>query len=98
MIRSNARNVCNKRRHIEELRVLSLLPWYIDHLDDLRCDVIHHVGTSFYLYCAFKPSASKCQMENLKEKSYQGKATCADITRVTMRLGDAIAKVYGCKI
>ena len=72
--------------------------WYVDHLGDLRCDAVHHDGTNFYLYRAFKPGVSKNQMENLKEKIYHGKATRSDITRVTMRLGDAIAKVYGWKI
>ena len=72
--------------------------WYVDHLGDLRCDAVHHDGTNFYLYRAFKPGVSKSQMENLKEKIYHGKVTRADITRVTMRLGDAIAKVYGWKI
>ena len=33
--------------------------------------------------------------ENLKEKLYRGIATRADITRVTRRLGDEIAHVYG---
>ena len=33
--------------------------------------------------------------ENLKEKLYRGIATRADITRITRRLGDEIARVYG---
>ena len=32
---------------------------------------------------------------NLKEKLYYGTATRRDITRITQRLGDDIAKVYG---
>ena len=35
------------------------------------------------------------QIENLKEKLYRGIATRADITRVTRKLGDEIAHVYG---
>ena len=35
------------------------------------------------------------KIENLKEKLYRGIATRADITRVTRRLGDEIAHVYG---
>ena len=38
---------------------------------------------------------SDTQIENLKEKIYRGIATRADITRVTRRLGDEIAHVYG---
>ena len=48
-----------------------------------------------YLYRAYKDSVSDTQIENLKEKIYRGIATRADITRVTRRLGDEIAHVYG---
>ncbi len=69
--------------------------WYVDKLGDLRADAIHHVGTNHYLYRAFKDNATPEQIENLQDKIYSGKATRADITRVTKRLGDDIAKVYG---
>ena len=72
--------------------------WYVDRLGDLRCDAIHHDGTNFYLYRVYKDSASPSQIELLKEKLYRGIATRADITRVTRRLGDDIAKVYGFSI
>ena len=70
----------------------------LDRLGDLRCDAIHHDGTNFYLYRVYKDSASPSQIELLKEKLYRGIATRADITRVTRRLGDDIAKVYGFSI
>ena len=38
------------------------------------------------------------QIDLLKEKLYYGTATRADITRVTRRLGDDIARVYGFSI
>ena len=38
------------------------------------------------------------QIDLLKEKLYNGSATRADITRITRRLGDDIAKVYGFSI
>ena len=41
---------------------------------------------------------SDTQIENLQDKIYNGKATRADITRVTKRLGDEIAGVYGFSI
>lgn len=69
--------------------------WYVDKLGDLRADAIHHDGTNHYLYRAFKDGATSEQIENLQDKIYSGKATRADITRVTKRLGDDIAKVYG---
>ena len=69
--------------------------WDVDKLGDLRADAIHHDGTNHYLYRAFKDNATPEQIKNLQDKIYAGKATRADITRVTKRLGDDIAKVYG---
>ena len=69
--------------------------WYVDKNGDFRCDAIHHDGTNHYLYRAYKDGVSDTQIENLKEKLYRGIATRADITRVTRRLGDEIAHVYG---
>lgn len=62
---------------------------------DLRADATHHDGTNHYLYRVFKDGVSETQMENLRDKIYHGKATRADITRLTRRLGDEIAAVYG---
>ena len=72
--------------------------WYVDRLGDLRCDAIHHEGTNHYLYRVYKDGVRDSQIELLKEKLYRGTATRADITRVTRRLGDDIAKVYGFSI
>lgn len=69
--------------------------WYVDKLGDLRANAIHHDGTNHYLYRAFKDNATSEQIESLQDKIYSGRATRADITRVTKRLGDDIAKVYG---
>lgn len=69
--------------------------WYVDKYGDLRADAIHHDGTNHYLYRVYKDGATDTQIENLKAKIYEGKATRADITRITRRLGDEIAKVYG---
>ena len=72
--------------------------WYVDRLGDLRCDAVHHDGTNHYLYRAYKEGVWESQIETLKEKLYMGTATRADITRVTRRLGDDIARVYGFSI
>jgi hypothetical protein len=72
--------------------------WYVDHLGDLRCDAIHHDGTNHYLYRTYKPYISTAQIDLLKEKISRGIATRADITRLTYRLGDEIAKIYGFSI
>ena len=74
------------------------LTWYVDHLGDLRCDAIHHDGTNHYLYRCYKPGIRETQIDLLKEKILAGTATRSDITRVTRRLGDEIAKVYGFSI
>ena len=72
--------------------------WYVDKLGDLRCDAVHHDGTNHYLYRAYKDGVRESQIDLLKEKLYHGIATRADITRVTRRLGDEVAKVYGFSI
>ena len=72
--------------------------WYVDRLGDLRCEAIHHDGTNHYLYRVYKDGVSESQIDLLKEKLCRGTATRADITRVTRRLGDDIAKVYGFSI
>ena len=72
--------------------------WYVDRLGDLRCDAVHHDGTNHYLYRTYKDGVSDSQIHLLKDKLYRGIATRADITRVTRRLGDEIAQVYGFSI
>lgn len=69
--------------------------WYVDKYGDLRAEAVHHDGTNHYLYRVFKDGVTDTQIENLQDKIYNGKATRADITRVTKRLGDEIASVYG---
>ena len=72
--------------------------WYVDRLGDLCCDAIHHDGTNHYLYRTYKDGVRESQIDLLKDKLYRGVATRADITRITRRLGDDIAKVYGFSI
>ena len=78
-----------------------------EHLDDERmnldipdlcCEAIHHDGTDHYLYRVFKPDISDTRKENFLNKICRGTVTRADITRITRRLGDKIAEVYGWKI
>ena len=56
--------------------------------------------TEWYVdkYGVFKDGVTDTQIENLQDKIYNGKVTRADITRVTKRLGDEIAEVYGFSI
>lgn len=69
--------------------------WFVDKLGDLRCEAVHHDGTNHYLYRTYKDGVSDLQIDRLKEKLYNSTATRVDITKVTRRLGDEIAKVYG---
>ncbi len=77
---------------------LDYAEWYVDELGDLRCRAIHHDGTNYYLYRAIKSTVSDVQLDNFYGKILDGTVTRADITRVTERLGDHIAKVYGWEI
>lgn len=72
--------------------------WFVDELGDLRCKAIHHDGTNYYLYRAIKSDVSDVQLDNFYGKILDGTVTRADITRMTERLGDHIAKVYGWEI
>lgn len=74
---------------------MDMSEWYVDKYGDLRSDGIHHDGTNHYLYRVFKDSATDTQRDNLLREIYDGKATRVDITRITKRLGDEIAAVYG---
>ena len=69
--------------------------WYVDKRGDLRADAIHHDGTNYYLYRVYKDGTTEAQRDALKEKIYDNKVTRSDITRVTRRIGDEIARVYG---
>lgn len=69
--------------------------WYVDELRDLRCRAAHHDGVNNYLYRVFKDGVTTEQMDNLLYKIYCGTATRRDIMRLTRRLGDVIAEVYG---
>lgn len=85
----------NIRDCLEFGRDIDYSTWYVDKRGDLRCEAAHHDGTNHYLYRVYKDGASETARENLKYKIYKGTATRADINRVTRRVGDEIAKVYG---
>ena len=69
--------------------------WYVDQYGNVRSTQHHHDGTNCILYRLWKPGLSDDQKENFMDKLYYGKATAADISRYTYRLGDYIGKVYG---
>lgn len=69
--------------------------WFVDQKGDLRCTAVHHDGTNHYLYRAVREGVPEWRVEWLQDKLYRGKATEADIAKVTRRIGDEIAAVYG---
>ena len=69
--------------------------WFVDKNADFRCDAHHHDGVNHYLYRVYKDGVTSSQIDNLKNKLYDGTATRADITRITNKIGNEIAKVYG---
>lgn len=52
-------------------------------------------ATNYYLYRKYRQGVSEEAKENFKEKILDHTLTKRDIDRVTERLGDDIAKVYG---
>lgn len=68
---------------------------YVDERGDLCCREAHHDGTNYQMLRTWKHNTSATQRENLLEKIRKGTATRRDITRVTEKLGDKIARVYG---
>lgn len=72
--------------------------WFVDKVGYFCCTAVHHDGRNHYLYRGVKENATESQLWRLQAKIYDGTATRADITRVTRRLGDEIAQVYGFSI
>lgn len=93
--RSGYRRVGNNIRDCLSGTCGDYVTWYVDEHGDLCCEDIHHDGTNYYTYRAWREGVSSRQKENLGQKLYQGQATRQDITRLTRRLGPEIAKVYG---
>ena len=69
--------------------------WYVDEKGDLILEDVHHDGTNYLRYRAYRPEATEEAINELKDKIYDGTVTEEDIQAVTYRLGDEIGKVYG---
>lgn len=69
--------------------------WYVDEKGDLILEDVHHDGTNYLRYRAYRPDATEEAINELKDKIYDGTVTEEDIQAVTYRLGDEIGKVYG---
>lgn len=69
--------------------------WYVDRNGEFCGSQAHHDGTNHYVYRKIKDSATNDDIDDLEVKLYDGTATQKDIDRVTEKLGDRVAKVYG---
>ena len=71
------------------------LHWFVDDIGDMRCTAHHHDGTNYYLYREVKPGITQTQLDNFREKIFNGTFTRWDVTRYTRKLGPYIQKIYG---
>lgn len=69
--------------------------WYVDNKGDFRMDGYHHDGHNYYLYRRYRDGVSSEEIEDFQCKILDHTLTEEDIDRVTVRLGDDIAKIYG---
>ena len=69
--------------------------WHVDRNGEFCGSQAHHDGTNHYVYRKIKDSATNDDIDDLEAKLYNGTATQKDIDRVTEKLGDRVAKVYG---
>ena len=72
--------------------------FYVDENGDVRAENIHHDGTNYYLYRAWRPGLSDVQRDYFLCKIINGRASRRDINRYTVRIGDHFADLYGFKI
>lgn len=72
--------------------------WYVDGKGDFRMDGYHHDGRNYYLYRKYREGISEEAIEDFKGKILDHTLTAEDIDRVTARLGDDIADVYGFRL
>lgn len=68
--------------------------WTCDRYN-VRGQLIHHDGTNYVVYRAFKPGLSDTQKENFCDALYYGKCTPQMISRYTRSLTPDVSAVYG---
>lgn len=88
-------NSCNIKDCLNGFDSCEYHEWYVDDRGDLRCKAVHHDGTNYILYRAYRDDISDEQVEEFLEKIYDGSVTQDDIDTITRSLGNEIAKVYG---
>lgn len=88
-------NSCNIKDCLDTFESCEYHEWYVDNYGDLRCKAVHHDGTNYVLYRAYRDDVTDEQIEEFLNKIYEGNATEDDVNTITRRLGDVVAKVYG---
>ena len=68
--------------------------WYVDDRGDFRMDGYHHDGHNYYLYRRYRDDATPESIEEFRSKILNHTLSEEDIDRVTVRLGDDLAKIY----
>lgn len=69
--------------------------WFVDRDGEFRSTQVHHDGRNNIYYRTWKDGVDECDKEDLLADIYEGKATQAQIDRLTEKLGRAIGTVYG---
>lgn len=69
--------------------------WFVDREGEFRMEGYHHDGRNHYLYRKFRPGISVEEREAFLEKILDHTINRDDLERITCRLGDDIARIYG---
>ena len=74
---------------------LDVITWFVDRKGEFRMEGYHHDGRNHYLYRKFRPEISHEEREAFLRKILDHTMNRDDLERVTCRLGDDIARIYG---
>lgn len=69
--------------------------WYVTRDGEFCGNQAHHDGTNCYIYRRFRDDADDDARDELLAKIYDGTAMQKDIDRMTEKLGNRVARVYG---
>ncbi len=69
--------------------------WYVTRDGEFCGSQAHHDGTNRYVYRKVKENATDDDLSDLELKLYNGEATQEDIDKVTEKIGNLVADVYG---
>lgn len=73
----------------------SEITFFVDEKGEFRAEEIHHDGTNYYWFRAYKDSVTDAQKDRLKTLICEQKSYEQTLRRFTYRLGDLIGDIYG---